>query len=105
MNTEEIEKELIKIFTRSKAKVSRGTSRRGNGADEAGYFLLVKWKKYYMWILPNYERNNKRTIEIRNQIDTKVIFQLQEIPTKALAILAITCRPAYEFYKQHWMEK
>ena len=87
MRPEEIENELIKIFTSSnymKKVMSEDT-------------FYLGWKQYTMWMEP---KHNK--ITIYNPELYNLIFILQEIPTKALAILAITCRPAYEFYRKHW---
>ena len=93
MKTKETEKELIKIFT-SSGIVSYSKSRRWLT------FCMV-WKIYHMWILPT---QTPKTILVCKSGVGK-LFELQEIPTKALAILAITCRPAYEFYRKHWVEK
>jgi len=101
MKTKDVEKELIKIFTSSKVIYC-------GGGDE--YRFLVEWEKAHMWIDTfatfTHDKliNNIISVFANNSLilNQNKLIELTKIPTKALAILAITCRPAYEFYKKNW---
>ena len=90
MSPEELENELIKIFTNS--NVNWHFSARG----KQSYY--VRWTNYDMWLFRGWR------VDINNysNLHSSSSFNIPKIPTKALAILAITCRPAYEFYKKNW---
>ena len=92
-----IENELIKIFTSSEVHTTAG----GIGV------FLVEWDNYSMWLVLHPKHQNNKHISIYKGIELgkrTIKYTIPEIPTKALAILAITYRPAYEFYKKHWLK-
>ena len=76
--------------------------------DQGGWYTINKNNNVLHINKPGHQGESLINLFIREQyghINNWKHVDLDYFPKRALALLAIIHRPAYEYYKKHWIEK